>query len=85
LIFERTGKLIKRHEGVQREFTRLAKNESGIDKSFTVFLSQAYNLEAVADYEAGPGSIVPPERATAALETVTRFVDCTRKVFTPTV
>jgi hypothetical protein len=37
--------------GVQREFTRLAKDELGIDKSFPVFLSQAYDLKAVADYE----------------------------------
>jgi len=85
LIFERTGKLIRRHTGVQREFTRLAKDEPGIDKSFPVFLSQAYNLKAVADYETGPGSIVPPERAAAALETATRFVDCIRGVLTPPV
>jgi uncharacterized protein (UPF0332 family) len=85
LIFERTGKLLKRHEGVQREFTRLAKDEPGIDKSFPVFLSQAYNLKAVADYETGPGSIIPPGHAAAALETATRFVDCIRRVLTPTV
>jgi uncharacterized protein (UPF0332 family) len=84
-IFERTGKLIKRHTGVQREFTRLAQAEPGIDKSSPVFLSQAYNLKAVADYETGPGSIVPPERAAAALETATRFVNCIRSVLTPTV
>jgi uncharacterized protein (UPF0332 family) len=84
-IFERTGRFIKRHAGVQREFTRLAKDEPGIDKSFPVFLSQAYNLKAVADYETGPGSIVPPERAAAALETAARFVDCIRRVLTPTV
>ena len=58
------------------EFTRLAANESGIDASFPVFLSQAYNLKAAADYETGPSSVVPPERAAAALETATRFVEC---------
>jgi uncharacterized protein (UPF0332 family) len=84
-IFERTGKLIKRHTGVQREFTRLAQDEPGIDKSFPVFLSQAYNLKAAADYETGPSSIVPPERAAAALETAARFVDCIRRVLTPTI
>jgi len=84
-IFECTGKLIRRHTGVQREFTRLAKDEPGIDNSFPVFLSQAYNLKAVADYETGPGSIVPPERAADALETATRFVDCIRSILTPTV
>jgi uncharacterized protein (UPF0332 family) len=48
-IFERTGRVVKRHESVQREFTRLARDEPKIDKSFPVFLSQAYNLKAVAD------------------------------------
>jgi predicted ATP-grasp superfamily ATP-dependent carboligase len=33
-------------------------------------------LKAVADYETGPDSDIPPERSAAALETATRFVDC---------
>jgi uncharacterized protein (UPF0332 family) len=82
-IFERTDRLLRRHESVQREFTRLAEHEPGIDKDFPVFLTQAYNLKAVADYETGPGSIVPPQRAAAALDTATRFVDCIRRLLTP--
>ena len=39
------------------------------------FLSQTYNLKAIADYETAPGSEVSAERATAALEFATRFVD----------
>ena len=39
------------------------------------FLQQAYNLKAVADYETGPGSIVPLERVEAALAAAARFVD----------
>lgn len=31
-IFERTGKIVRRHESVQREFTRLASDEANIDK-----------------------------------------------------
>lgn len=85
LIFERTSKIVKSHQGVQREFIQLAKDELDIDKSFPVFLSQAYNLKAVADYETGPGSIVPPERAAAAVETASRFVECITRVLTPTV
>lgn len=81
-IFERTGKVVKRHESVQREFTRLAKDELKIDKSFPVFLSQAYNL-AVADYETGAGSIVLPERAAAAIETAGRFIDCISRLLAP--
>jgi hypothetical protein len=32
-------------------------------------------LKAVADYEAGPGSVVPLERVEAAIRTARRFVD----------
>lgn len=76
LIFERAGKIAKTHQGVQGEFYRLAKDEPSIDKNFPVFLSQAYNLKAVADYETGPDSIVPPERAAVAIETAGCFIEC---------
>ncbi len=46
------------------------------DKAFPPFLTQAYNLKAVADYETGPDSDIPPERSAAALDTAARFVDC---------
>ena len=80
LIFERTGKVVKSHRGVQSEFHRLAKDAPSIDKSFPVFLSQAYNLKAVADYETGPDSLLPPERAAAAIETAERFVASLSKI-----
>jgi hypothetical protein len=38
------------------------------------FLSRAYNLKAIADYETEPGSTVSAERATAAVEAGKRFV-----------
>jgi uncharacterized protein (UPF0332 family) len=76
LIFERTGKVAKTHQGVQSEFHRFAQHEPRLDKSFPAFLNQAYNLKAVADYETGPDSEIPPERSAAAIETATRFVDC---------
>jgi uncharacterized protein (UPF0332 family) len=50
-IFDRTGKVVKRHEGVHREFTRLAKDEPGIDKNLAPFLTQTYNMKAIADYD----------------------------------
>lgn len=75
-VFERTGKLAKTHEGVQREFHRLARDEPRIDEAFPPFLTQAYNLKAVADYETGPDSEIPPEHARAAIEMAARFLDC---------
>lgn len=76
LIFERTGKIAKTHQGVQGEFYRLARDEPRIGTDFPVFLSQAYNFKAVADYETGPDSIIPPERAATAIQTARRFIDC---------
>ena len=75
-IFERTGKAAKTHQGVQSEFHRLARNEPRIDPSFPPFLNRAYNLKAVADYETGPDSDIPPEHSAEAIETAARFVEC---------
>jgi hypothetical protein len=61
--FETTGRVFKKHSGVQREFARLAKDEPSIDTELRVFLPRTYNPKAVADYETGPGSTIPAERA----------------------
>jgi uncharacterized protein (UPF0332 family) len=57
LIVERTGKLINRHRGVQRELARLTKDEPGLDMELRAFLGRAYNLEAIADYETGEARV----------------------------
>jgi uncharacterized protein (UPF0332 family) len=62
LISERTGKIAKTHEGVNSQFNLLTKGNPRVDTELRRFLSQAYNLKAVADYEAGPESIIPVER-----------------------
>ena len=43
--------MVKRHEGVHREFTFLAKDDPAIDKGFPPFLTRAYNMKAIADYD----------------------------------
>ena len=83
MIFEKTGKVAKTHQGVQSEFHRLAQCEPRLDKAFAPFLNQAYNLKAVADYETGPDSDIPPERSAAALETATRFIDGIAELLAP--
>ncbi len=75
-ISERTGKIAKTHEGVNSQFNLLTKGDVRIGTELRRFLPQAYNLKAVADYEAGPGAIVPVERAEAAIVTAMRFVEC---------
>lgn len=76
LISERTGRTAKTHRGVNTEFHRLVRKDARIDDELRAFLGFAYNLKAIADYEAGPGSEVSPELATEAVETSKRFVDC---------
>jgi uncharacterized protein (UPF0332 family) len=77
LIVECTNKVVKTHRGVQRELGRLMKDEPRFDMELRAFLGRAYNLKAIADYETGPASKVSPELATEAIETATRFVNCT--------
>jgi len=76
LISERTGKIAKTHEGVNSQFNLLTKGDPRVDTALRRFLTQAYDLKAVADYEAGPSAIVPAGRAEAAIQLATRFVDC---------
>jgi|SRR5215472_5387507 len=76
LIFENTGKVIKRHRGVQRELARLMKDQQRFDADLRAFLGRTYNLKAIADYETGPGSYVTPGQARTAIETAARFIDC---------
>jgi len=54
LIFETSGKVIKRHSGVHREFSRLVKDESRIDVDLRAFLPHSYDLKPIADYGTGP-------------------------------
>jgi uncharacterized protein (UPF0332 family) len=62
LISERTGKIATSHGGVNSQFNLLTRGEPRLDPELRRFLPQAYNLKAVADYETGPGAVVPLER-----------------------
>jgi uncharacterized protein (UPF0332 family) len=73
LIFECTGKVAKTHHGVHAEFSRLTMGKPELDGLY-VFLSNAYNLKAVADYETGPDSNILPERAAAAIVEAGKFI-----------
>ncbi len=73
-IFERTGKTPKTHSGVHKEFLRLTKDDQRLAPDLRIFLSQSYNLKAIADYETGPGSKTPVELVMATIETGKRFV-----------
>ena len=73
-ISEKTGRTVKTHKGVHTEFQRLTKDDQGFRPDLRVFLSHAYNLKAIADYETGPGAEVSGEQAIQALAQAERFV-----------
>jgi uncharacterized protein (UPF0332 family) len=75
LIFERTGGVAGSHGGVNSQFNLLTRGDPRVDVELRRFLPLAYDLKAVADYEAGPGSVVPLARVEAAILTARRFVD----------
>jgi len=74
VISEKTGRTVKTHEGVHTEFQRLTKDDQNLPSKLRGFLSYAYNLKAIADYETGPGAEVSAEQASRALEQANRFV-----------
>lgn len=84
LIFEQTGKTAKTHQGVQSQFLRLSKNDNSIPRDLLIFLSRAYHLKSVADYEIGPDAVVPVEQAAEAIAVAERFIaEIVRKLSAP--
>lgn len=73
-ISEKTGRAVKTHRGVQAELHRLTKDDARFNVELRAFLGRAYNLKAIADYETGPGSEVPPRLAAEAITASKRFV-----------
>jgi uncharacterized protein (UPF0332 family) len=74
LILARLDMAAKTHRGVQRLFSKLAKDDPQL-ADLALFLSQSYNLKAVADYELGSGAGVPLDRAKAAIEKAAQFIE----------
>ena len=73
-IFENTGQSPKTHNGVHTEFLRLTRGQTRIAPEMRIFLSQSYNLKAIADYETGPSSSISPERAQLTIQAGQLFV-----------
>jgi len=75
LIFERRGTAAKTHRGVHAQFAALVREDARFDPALRTFLSSAYGLKSVADYETGPEAEVPIEEAGRALASAERFVE----------
>jgi len=50
MIFEREGRVLKTHRGVQTELNRLMRDDPRADGHFVGFLARAYTFKTVADY-----------------------------------
>ncbi len=74
LIFERTERVRKSHNGVQSEFNRLIGGDARVDDTLRKFLSRGYEFKSIADYGTGPEAIVSQKEAEAAVETGKKFV-----------
>lgn len=83
IIFERSGKVVKTHKGVNIEFLRLTKDDPAFTPHQRGFLSQAYDFKAVADYDTGPIAEVSSQEAIDAMEVARNFVATVRRVLTP--
>jgi uncharacterized protein (UPF0332 family) len=73
-IFEKIGRTVRTHKGVHTEFQRLTKDDPNFVPDLRAFLSHAYNLKAIADYQTGPGAEVSAQQAMWALAQAKQFV-----------
>lgn len=53
----------------------LTRGDLRFDPELRGFLSRAYDLKAIADYETGLEAEIPVDRAEAAIALATRFVE----------
>lgn len=74
LIYERQGRTLKTHSGVQAEFARLVKDEPNFSVALRRFLGRSYSLKSIADYETDPSSQITSAQATEAIHMANQFV-----------
>ena len=67
LIFERTEKGHKTHGGVHSEFTRISRDELGLEPDVRSFMVQAYAFKSTADYETGTSLRMDADKAREAI------------------
>ena len=80
-----TGKIAKTHSGLRSEFNRLARAEPRIGRDLVKFLSTAYELKSIADYNTDPATRITADEAQDAIHSATRFVTVIEELIgTPT-
>ncbi len=74
VIFEKTDRIVKTHNGVRTEFLRLTREKDDFDPVLRSFLAEAYEYKSEADYFNTPGTIMTAAKASAAIDTAGRFL-----------
>ena len=82
IVFERTARVAKSHSELRTAFARLAKDDPGIDRTFTRFLARAYKFKEIADYGIGPQAVVTAAEEQEMIDLATRFVDRMAEILT---
>jgi uncharacterized protein (UPF0332 family) len=75
IIFEREGRVLKTHRGVQTEFNRIMKGDPRADTALVGFLARSYQFKTVADYGFDTPGHSTADDARTALAEATRFFD----------
>ena len=74
-VFERIGRTTKTHSGLHRLFADATKADTRFDPVLRPFLSRAYSVKAIADYETGAAAEVTVAKAVATMQSAARFVE----------
>jgi len=83
LLFDRRGRAMKTHAGVQSEFGLLARTEPSLPAWLPGFLSRAFAYKSGADYGIGSLKPVTAPDATDALARAAEFVAAVASVLGP--
>jgi uncharacterized protein (UPF0332 family) len=83
LIFETSGRVVRRHADVQAQFGRLVRHDPDCDAALALFLGRAYNIKAIADDAAGPGADIAPDHAALVVEQAGRVVEYVARSLLP--
>jgi uncharacterized protein (UPF0332 family) len=73
IIFEREGRVLKTHRGVQTEFNRIMKDDPVVDTELVGFLARAYKYKTIADYGFDSPTHTSADDVRNALEQAARF------------
>jgi uncharacterized protein (UPF0332 family) len=73
LIRSRRGRIARTHRGVHTLFHELTMEDPAL-RDLPAFLSRAYQLKAIADYETGAQADVPLDEAATAIVGAAEFV-----------